>query len=75
MVVGPRDKLRLQHTSRGVVYITQSHLDILFFPFWRMFQNPQKVGVSLEISMRLYSTLLGGVKTDLSFDVLPFKMF
>ncbi len=34
VVFGPCDRLRLQHTSRGVVYITQSHLDNLHFFFF-----------------------------------------
>lgn len=49
VVLGPCDRLRLQHTSRGVVYITQSHLDNLYFFFPILVDGPKvpKVGVSV----------------------------
>lgn len=51
VVFGPCDRVRLQHTSRGVVYITQSHLDNLHFffsfPFWLTGSKAPKVGVSV----------------------------
>lgn len=55
VVFGPCDRVRLQHTSRGVVYITQSHLDNLHFFFFPILANglksPQSGSECLEVSM------------------------
>ena len=68
VVFGPCDRLRLQHTSRGVVYITQSHLDNLhfLFSFFSHFggraKSPKSGSECLEVSMRLYVILQRGVR-------------
>lgn len=63
MVFGPCDRLRLQNTSQGVVYITQAHLDNLhfFFYFGEWAKRPKNGSECLEVSIKLFSTLLGGV--------------
>lgn len=76
VVFGPCDRLRLQHTSRGVVYITQSHLDNLyfFFHFGGRAKKPQKwewVSGSFHAANLLF---LWDAKPNLTEEVCAEKM-
>lgn len=62
VVFGPCDRLRLQHTSQGVVYITQAHLDNLhffFFYFGEQAKRPKSGSECLEVSIKQFQVYLG----------------